>query len=153
MKKPMLLVIAALILLMSSCDFVKEKNPFTKRQRERVMQMQIDSIRRADSIQKSISEARMKAVQDSLALIASAQAQEESLKYHIIVGSFITPDYAQAHHDYYVSKGYNATVLDKANSHFKLVSAGAYSSLKEASSALNGYRDTVEYESWIYIRK
>lgn len=153
MKTNLMLLAVILILILPSCDFIRERNPFNKRARERDIQLQIDSIRKADSLQKVNFELKLKAQQDSLAAVEAVRAEEESFKYNIIVGSFLNPDYAQAHSDYYISRGYQPKVIDKADSHFKLVAAGSYQTMNEAWRALQGYRDTVELGSWIYVSR
>lgn len=153
MKRDLLLITAIISVLMSSCDFFEDNNPFTKKSRERALQMQIDSIRKADSLQNVIDEAKRIAEQDSVAAIESLKAYEESFKYYIIVGSFITPEYAQAHSDYYAGRGFQTKIIDKSDSRFRLVSARSCSSMDEAWKELKGYRDTVENGAWIYVKE
>jgi len=162
MKKSFLLTIAVLLLLVSSCDFVRDNNPFTKKERQRALQVQIENARIADSLQKVHAlEAEMKAVQDSLASMGAltevvnetTNVNDNGQKYHIIVGSFITPAYAEGFSDYYAAKGYQTTIIDMPDSRFKLVSAGSYSTVSEAWNAVKSFRDTVEFDSWVYVRK
>jgi len=153
MKRNLLLFTAIVSVLMPSCDFLEENNPFTRKSREQALQMQIESTRKADSLVNVITEAKRIAAQDSVAAIESLKAYEDSFKYYIIVGSFITPEYAQAHSDYYAGKGFETKIIDKSNSRFRLVSARSCSSMDEAWKELKGYRDTVEFGAWIYVKE
>lgn len=156
MKRKLLLIAALLFLLLPSCDFLKNNNPFNRKSRERAwqlqMQMQIDSIRKVDSLQ-NVEKIRLQAIQDSVIASEATAVNKSNFKYHIIVGSFLTPEYAQAHSDYYARKGYETELIDMTNSRFRLVSASSYSSMPDAWRALQGYRDTVEYGAWIYLKE
>ena len=72
--------------------------------------------------------------------------------YHIIVGSFLTPEFADDHMAYYRSMGYDATIIDGPNARFNLVSAEVHESIGEAINRLTAFQDTVDFESWLYIR-
>ena len=162
MKKNFLFIITVLLFLVTSCEFVKKNNPFTKKERQRALQVQIDNARIADSLNHVHAlEMEMKAVQDSLASMGAfnevvdepVSLNDNGQKYHIIVGSFVTPAYAEGFSDYYAARGYQTTIIDMPNSRFKLVSAGSYSTMNEAWKAVKSFRDTVEFDSWVYVRK
>jgi len=149
-------IFVALSLLAGSCKFIEEKGWFGK---SKVDTMSVylakqDSIRKADSIQKEID--KMKAIEQ--ARLDSIQAEEQArlewesrFKYHIIVGSFLTPEYADDYRDYYQSMGYDATIIDGPANRFRLVSAEVHDNLRDAASRLHRYQDTVNFESWLYI--
>jgi len=113
-----------------------------------------DSIRVADSIQRvqerliAIENARL----DSIRLANEQKLALES-KYNIIVGSFITPEYARAWADEYRNRGYDVEIIQKEGSRFELVCAESYESIGIAFSRLKQFQDTVELDAWIYIRK
>ena len=152
MKRNLLLVAFATLLLAPSCDFIRSNNPFTKKSRDIALQKQIDSIRISDSLRVSNAlAARLKARQDSIDAADAARAYEESFKYHIIVGSFITPENAQNYSEYYSGKGYPTKVIDMANSRFKLVSVKSFKTVNEAYTALKDIRDNIEYDAWVYV--
>ncbi len=144
-----------IIAMASSCKFFKEKKLFGKKDRMMAeWQARQDSIRVADSI---------KHVNDSLLVIENARldsmrmAEERQLelesRYNIIVGSFITPEYAEACAEDYRNRGYDAKIIQKENSRFSLVSAESHESVRRAISRVTQFQDTVEMESWIYVRR
>jgi hypothetical protein len=92
--------------------------------------------------------------------IASAQkaeaeklAAESKNKYNIIVGSFITPEYAKGFAEVYRQKGYDTKILKVEGSRFELVAAEAYDSFGKAAPRLREFRASIELDAWIYIRK
>ncbi len=146
----------ALILLTSSCKFIEEKGWFGKSKADTmaVWQARQDSIRVADSIRAEIE--HMKAVEqarlDSVQAAGQAQLEREArFRYHIVVGSFLTPEYAEDFKSYYQSMGYNAKIIDGPKNRFRLVSAEVHENLNEAIKRLVQYQDTVNFESWLYI--
>jgi len=152
MKKVISITMVCLLIMATSCRYIESHNPFNKKKRERelVMERRMDSIRVADSVNRAGLAVRQKAIEDSLAAAVAVKAKEEDLKYHIIIGSFITPEYADSYASYYSGKGLEAKIIDKANSRFRLVTASSFATLKEASDALGQVRETVEAGSWIY---
>lgn len=153
------LSVLALIILfsLSSCKFIREKGWFGKNKSDTLIAWNIkqDSVRLADSIQAEIQ--KMKIVQqarlDSLQAVDNEKlAWETRFKYHIIVGGFLTPEYAADHVEYYKSMGYDATIIPDPEARFNLVSAEVHESLTEAVRRLSAYQDTVEFEAWLYIR-
>lgn len=113
-----------------------------------------DSIRVADSIKHMndsllvIENARL----DSLRMADERQMELES-RYNIIVGSFITPEYAEACAENYRNRGYDVQIIQKENSRFSLVSAESHESVRRAIARVNQFQDTVEIDSWIYVRR
>jgi len=85
--------------------------------------------------------------------IAEENALELKNKYNIIVGAFITPEYAVALNEDYKQKGYNSGIIKVEGSRFELVSAETHESFRRAVARLNQFQDTVEIYSWIYIKK
>jgi hypothetical protein len=155
MKKFITLVIIVMLVLLPSCKFIQTHNPFNKKAnaKELAIQRQIDSIRVTDSLRNEALVVKRKAMEDSLALATrevKTSTIEESLKYHIIIGSFITPEYATSYAEFYSRRGLPTEIIDKTNSRFKLVSASSFGTLNEASRAIKAIRDTVEAESWVY---
>lgn len=150
-------IILSLSLSLSSCKFLKEKGwfGFGKADTLELWQARQDSIRVADSIAMEVEKMKLaeQARLDSLQAIEDARLEWESrFKYHIIVGSFLTPEYAQDHKDLYNSMGYKAQIIDGPAGRFNLVSAEVHESLSEAMKRLVCYQDTVDFESWLYIR-
>lgn len=106
----------------------------------------VDSIRKAQEALLAIENAR----QDSI-----RRAEEEKLanKYHIIVGSFLTPEYARNLAEEYKSKGYNVRILKMTGDRFELVSAEAFSQFRPAVEKLKDYQENILLEAWLYIDK
>jgi predicted Zn-dependent peptidase len=149
------ILLILLLAFMPSCKNFKIKKLFHKKaDKLLVLQAQQDSIRAVDSIRKvqerllAIETARL----DSVRLAEEARLALAS-KYNIIVGSFITPEYAKAWVEEYRSRGYDPKIIKMENSRFELVSAETHESVRKAISRLNQFQDTVQVDAWIYIKK
>ncbi len=149
-----------LILLLAvtpSCDFFKKMGLFGKKTKSlAVLLAQQDSVRVADSIRKvqeqlfAIESAKL----DSLRLEEEArQAAAKTSKYNIIVGSFITPEYARDHAETYRQQGYDPIIFKMEGTDFELVSAESHQSIRNAISRLLQFQDTVQIDAWLYIRE
>ncbi len=155
MKRLTAIFLILLIAMTSSCKFFREKKLFGKK--DRLMaewQAKQDSIRVADSI-KHINDSLLAVENARLDSIMRAEAEKQSLEsqYNIIVGSFITPQYAEECADDYRSRGYDVRIIQKENSRFSLVSAESHQSLRRAIARVNQFQDTVEIDSWIYTKR
>jgi hypothetical protein len=115
-----------------------------------------DSIRAADSL-RTVQE-RLMAL-ESARLDSIGRAEEERLaweaknKYNIIVGSFITPEYAKRLAEVYRSQGYEPRILKMEGSRFELVSAEVHDNFRKAVERLKEFQDNIELEAWMYIKK
>lgn len=121
-----------------------------------VWQAKQENLRIADSINKV--QERLQALEsarlDSIRISDEQRlAWESTNKYNIIVGSFITPEYAKAYAEVYRNRGYNTRILKMKGSRFELVSAEAHESIRKAISRLKEFKDTVEIDAWIYINR
>jgi hypothetical protein len=149
-----LLSIALILLLvaMPSCKFFGGKAK--KEKALAVLLARQDSIRVADSIRK---------VQDHMMALENAKldsirlAEEAKLamgsRYNIIVGSFITPQYAKDLQAEYVKQGYNAQIITVPGSRFELVAAEGHSNFRTAVDRLQQFQDTIQLDAWMYIKK
>lgn len=139
------------MLSLPSCKFLKTKVFGKKARLQAELQARQDSIRVADSLKKvrDLELALEAARQDSL-----RRAEEERLamdtKYNIIVGSFVTPEFAKSFADEYSGMGYNVRIIKPANSKFELVAAEGHKDLRFAIRRLGQFQDTVMVESWLY---
>jgi hypothetical protein len=151
--------LSAVILVLSiavlpSCKFLNEKVFGKKARALAELRAQQDSIRVADSIRKAqeylveLENARL----DSLRIAEEVSLANE-VKYNIIVGSFITPQFAKSLADEYTAMGYDVRILQPANSKFELVAAEGHNSLRTAIGRLSAFQDTVHTDSWIYINR
>jgi hypothetical protein len=148
-------VIIVLLVILPSCKYFKGGKLFGKKQKALVeLLARQDSIRVADSIRK---------VQDHLLAMENAKldsikkAEEARLamgsKYNIIVGAFITPEYAKGFAEEYRNLGYDAQILKMNDSRFELVAAEGHKSFTKAVTRLNAFQDTVTIDAWLYIKK
>lgn len=153
-------LIAILVLVaisMNSCKFIEKKGWFGSKKADTlaVWQTKQDSVRVADSIQAEI--AKMRAIEqvrlDSIQAVENARLEWEAMfKYHIIVGSFLTPQYAEDQKALYKSMGYDVTIVPDSRDRFNLVSAEVHKSMSEAFRRLQNFQDTVEFEAWLFVR-
>jgi hypothetical protein len=144
--------IALVVLLVSlpSCKF------FNKKDKEKAalaaLHAKQDSLRVIDSI-KTV-QAQLLAIENAKIEEARRVAEEKlKNKYNIIVGSFITPEYAKGLAEVYRKKGYDTKIIMMEGSKFELVSAEAHENLKAACKSLRAFQDNIEKDSWIYIVK
>ena len=145
------ILLAIMLVALPSCKF----KLFGKKERAAAeMKARQDSIRVADSLRKAQEYllALENARQDSLRRAEDEKLANE-LKYNIIVGSFITPEFAKSLAAEYSRIGYNVSVIKPGNSKFELVAAESHKSLKTAIQRLEMFKDTVQIESWLYIRQ
>jgi len=150
-------ILILLLAVAPSCKFFKNKGLFGKKARAlAALQAQNDSIRVVDSIQKvqeqllAIENAKL----DSIRLQEETrQAAEKKNKYNIIVGSFITPEYAKALSESYSQQGYDSKIFKLEGSNFELVAAESHASLSKAISRLHQFQDTIEMDAWLYVRR
>ena len=148
-------LLVVLLAFTPSCKYFKGKKLFGKK--DRVMaewQAKQDSIRVADSI-KRVQERLLAIEYARLDSIRLANEQQITLtsKYNIIVGSFITPEYARDWAKEYRNRGYDTKIIQMEGSRFELVSAESHESVRRAITRLRQFQDTVQVDAWIYIRQ
>ena len=153
--KKLIIILFAISIAFSSCKFVKEKGWFGQKNADTMdayLRKQ-DSIHIADSISKviAIQNAIEQARQDSINKVEQERLERLArFKYHIIVGSFLTPPFADEWSVYYNSIGYGTEIL-KADNEFNLVSARKYDNMNDALIDLVHFKDTVQIDAWVYI--
>lgn len=157
MRYIIVFLVIIMLVLTPSCKWLREKGLIgRKADTMAVWKIKQDSLRVADSVRKAQDKllAIEKARLDSL---NSADAQrrewEGKYRYNIIIGSFITPDYARKYSAEFATKGYNTRILKLEGTQFEMVSAEAHESLGKAIARLKQFQDTVAYDSWLYIFK
>ena len=155
--RKLVFILLAISMAFSSCKFVKEKGWFGLKNADTmdIYLRKQDSLHIADSISKVI--AKQKAIeqarQDSINNAEQERLERLSrFKYHIVVGSFITPLYADEWSVYYNSMGYGTEIL-KASNEFNLVSARNYDNMKNALIDLEHFKDTVQIDAWVYVNE
>lgn len=152
MKKLSLVLLAAILITTPSCDFMKSINPFGKKAREaEALRQQQEAFRIADSIrvanEKKIEEEQAR--QAELAAMAEEQPVVMS-GYHVIVGSFLTPAYADSWLEHIKGFGYDALMLDMNGGRWQLVSASSFPDLHQAYNALGSIQERINGEAWVY---
>ena len=110
--------------------------------------MVADSLKRVNDRLNAIENARL----DSIRMAEQKQSELTS-RYNIIVGSFITPEYAETCAENFRNMGYDARIIKKENSRFSLVSAESHESVRRAIARVNQFQDTVATDSWIFVRR
>jgi hypothetical protein len=147
----------AVLVLTPSCKNIRERGLFGKKAKTlEMLKAQQDSVRVADSLKKV--ENRLKAIEearlDSIRLAEEERAAYEARnKFNIIVGSFITPEFAKAWAEEYRKQGYDTKVIKMADSNFELVVAESYDRFSKAVERLNQFQDTVDIDTWLYVSK
>ena len=149
------IVLIGLLIVLPSCKFFKGGGIFGKKDKTlAILLAQQDSIRVADSI-RTVQD-RLKAIENAK-LDSLKKAEEDRLalehKYNIIVGSFITPEYAKGLAEAYRKQGYDPKIIKKEGSRFELVSAETHDSFRKAVTRLKEFQDTVQFETWMYVKK
>lgn len=157
MKHFSVVFLAVLLILPVSCKKIRERGFFGKKAKTLEMLLaQQDSIRVADSLKKV--ENRLRAVEEARldSLVRAEQEKavfETTWKYNIVVGSFITPEYALAWAEEYRKMGYDPQIIRMTDTRFELVVAESHEQYLRAFRRLEQFRDTVEIDAWLYVRK
>jgi hypothetical protein len=157
MRRLFIAVCILLVVVSPSCKFLKSKGLFGKQDKSlEAMLAQKDSIRVADSIRRVGAEllALENSKLDSARMAQEAQtALESNRRYNIIVGSFITPEYAKGLAEVYRQRGYESRIIKMEGGRFELVAAESHVNFGKAFNRLKEFQDTVEIDAWMYIKK
>ncbi len=151
------IIFLATTLLMCGCDFVKNVNPFAKKEDTmQIYQHRLDSIRRAELLRKQQEEARHdQAIADSMRRAEESDADAERMqvmnRYHLIVGAFKTPSYAQDFNEKILSQGHDSKIIESDNN-FNLVTIESFDNYRSAVSEWKRIRDKGEHLVWLYIK-
>ncbi len=147
----LVIVLSLLVVFSSGCEMFGKKKKAEQAKIE--LKAKNDSIKKA---KKAKNDAKIKKQKEAKAKAETARKAEEErkklYKFHIIVGSFKTPKYAQAYNELIAGKGYQ-TELFTNNYNFQMVSIGAFKSWREAVVELKKTREAIEQSAWIYIRE
>lgn len=157
MRNISIVFITLLLIISASCKNIRERGLFGKKAKTlEMLRAQQDSIRVADSLKRV--ENRLRAIEealiDSLVQAGQERAAYEALnKYNIVVGSFLTPEFAQAWAEEYRKQGYDSKIVRMDGGQFDLVVAESYDRFSKAMERLDAFQDTVEIDTWLYINK
>jgi len=144
------ILLVVLLVSMPSCKYFKGGR---KTREFALMKAHADSMRYADSVQK-VLDLRLEASLDSARRAEEAKLVMESQhKFNIIVGGFLTPEYARILTEEYKRDGYNPEIIKMEGGRFELVAIEAHDSFSKAVKRLEQFQDTVQFEAWMYVRK
>jgi hypothetical protein len=157
MKQLAVFGLIMLLVVLPSCKFLREKGLLGRKVDTMVVwQAKLRNMRVADSIRK---------VQDGLLALENAKldsvnkadqergAWESKYRYNIILGSFVTPEYARNLSADLSKKGYKTRIIKLEGTVFEMVSAEAHDNFRNAVSRLHQFQDTVSIDAWLYIIK
>ena len=156
MRHVVVIFVIILLASASSCKYFKGKKLFGHKADTMVVwQARQDSLRVADSLKvvREQLQAMENARLDSIRVAEEKAALEKKNRFSIIVGSFITHDYAQKLADTYRQKGFETRIIKLGNSRFEFVSAESLDNYRKAISRLKYFQGNEEVDSWIYEKK
>ncbi len=146
MKYLVFLLVAVILSTMPSCKFLREKKIIGRKKTELAeLKAQQKMVRTADSLKKvqeqiqALENARLDSIR-----IAEEQRQALASRYNIIVGAFITPEYARAWADEYRNRGDDARIIPMEGGRFELVAAESHETAGKAIRRVNQVQDTVQ---------
>ncbi|MCX6334400.1 MAG: SPOR domain-containing protein [Bacteroidia bacterium] len=155
MKHLTAIILLIIIVSLPSCKFLREKKIIGRKKTELAELLeQQKKIRVADSLSavKNRLQALENARLDSIRFAEEARLAQAS-KYNIVVGSFITPEYARQWADEYRNRGYDTKIIQMEGGRFELVVAESYESVGKAVKRLSQFQDTVQVDAWIYKKR
>jgi cell division protein FtsN len=151
----LIFIVIAITMLISGCDFVKKVNPFARKaDTMELYQQRQDSIRRAELLRRQQEEARREQVRaDSIRKAREAEAERLSaLRYHLIVGAFKTPAYADEFQKKMLAQGHDSRIIMSENN-FHLVTIKSLDNYREAVNEWKDIRNQGEHLVWLYIKE
>ena len=141
-----------LLVLTPSCKWLRKKGLIGKKDDTMaVWKAHQDSLRIIDSLRKAQEE--ILAIENARLDSINRAGQELDLKskFNIIIGSFITPEYARSYSAEFAAKGYKTKILKLEGTQFEMVSAESHDRYRTAVERLKMFQDTVAFDSWLYV--
>lgn len=155
MRQLAVFVLIMLLVVLPACKFLREKGLLgRKTDTMAVWQAKLNNMKIADSIRKvqdrllALENAKLDSIKNS---DQEREVWESKFRYNIILGSFVTPEYARSFSDDLSKKGYKTKIIKLEGTKFEMVSAEAHDSFGNAVSRLNQFHDTVSIDAWIYV--
>jgi hypothetical protein len=160
MKKILLIMILA-AMAFSSCKFINEK---VLKKGSDTLEVYIYNLEKqleaSDQVLQSSlnqimkeSQARIDSIinyyENELASRGGKYTSAATGTYYLIVGSFLTPAYAETYSAKVADMGYKTEIVKVR--HWNLVSAESYTGLRGALDGLAIVRSNVTADSWIYV--
>jgi hypothetical protein len=147
MKYTVFCILILAFAVLPSCRFFGNKSDEAA-----ILKAKQDSIRVADSIKNVQMKLAESARLDSIKKAEQAKMEYEAkFKFNIIVGSFVTPQYARNFLAEIAKKGYTAKLLKLEGTQFEMVSAEVHDSYKSALDRLQHFKDSGIEDPWVYV--
>jgi cell division protein FtsN len=147
-----IIIFVLLVSALGGCNLFNKKSKEQEAARVAAERARIDSIARAKADSLKRVEARIRQKQARLDSIKRAK-EEARLKaqsrFHVIVGSFKTPSYADSYAKKMANEGFSPKII-KAPNGFNLVSVGGYETYASALDKVRDFRENGRYEVWVY---
>lgn len=152
MKKIILYIVISV--LITGCKYFEEKRLFSKKvdtlinyAEESSESEDTDSTALLQETDNIVLENEISS--DSLADIDDSKYYHSDYKYHIIVGSFLIPEYAERYADKLRAMGYNPEIVLRDDG-FHMVAARSYNELSASISGLQTVKAELSTKAWIY---
>ena len=149
MKQIIPIALLSLLLLASSCGYMKKKGWIKDDKQEQLAKAKADSIR-TDSL-KRVELAKVEAQQVNAEDQKKAVAAKKQSGYDVIIGSFKVANYATAFAKDVEGMGYKVNVLESENG-FNLVSIGHFETYGAAAAEIKKINEgnQTPMELWVY---
>ena len=153
MKRIIPIAILSLLLVTSSCGYMKKKGWIKDEKQEQLAKAKADSIR-TDSLKRvALEQAKLKADANKIddKEKDKAVAGKKQSGYDVIIGSFKVSNYATAFAKDVEGMGYKVNILQSENG-FNLVSIGHFESYGAAARDIKKINEGSEtpMELWVY---
>lgn len=149
MKQIIPIALLSLLLLASSCGYMKKKGWIKDDKQEQLAKAKADSIR-TDSL-KRVELAKVEAQQVNAEDQKKAVAGKKQSGYDVIIGSFKVANYATAFAKDVEGMGYKVNILESENG-FNLVSIGHFETYGAAAAEIKKINEgnQTPMELWVY---
>ncbi len=151
-RKRFAVLLTAIVFVACSCDFIENVNPFSSDSSDslEIYRERLDSINLAREREREEMLERERVLLEKIDKLQSeAEKTRITENYHLIVGAFRTPAYAQNYKEKFSSGGYDSRIITAPNG-FHLVTIGSYESYRNAVNEYHRIRSAGEYEVWLY---
>ena len=152
MKKILLYIVISVLIV--GCKYFEEKRLFSKKvdtlinyAEESSEPEEIDSLEILTGTDEIISEKDISA--DSLTSIYNSKYSHSDYKYHLVVGCFLIPEYAERYADKLRAMGYNPEIVLRDDG-YHMVSARYFNELSASINELQTVKAELSSQAWIY---
>ncbi len=152
MKKILLYIVISVLIV--GCKYFEEKRLFSKKvdtlinyAEESIEPEEIDSSEILTGTDEIISEKDISA--DSQTSIYNSKYSHSDYKYHLVVGCFLIPEYAERYADKLRAMGYNPEIVLRDDG-YHMVSARYFNELSASINELQTVKAELSSQAWIY---